>query len=466
LTRGEFIERRTGKLAKARRISITNDSPTSSAQNKVTEQTVVVQNHALDSPILSDFLLRRPMATSSLWTLPRALWAIVVGVSVAIASGAFGLEPPASFLAKLFLIAFLASLLVLVGGQRFFGGRRARRLYLGLVVAGIATLVTLVAGEFLVRFLFRDVTTTDENASYFADRWWTDHPPIKNSLGFREREFSAFPAPDTYRIAIVGDSFTFGQGIPDDARLSNLLEKRLNEGDRSFEVLNFGISGAETIDEIKTLKQFVLPNHPDFVMLQWFVNDIDDHTTAHSRPMPLLPSKTLVQMLRRRSALYYLLNHEWEMLQTSFGGGGDTVLARFREPDGSYARKYAMLLGQFIATVQSSGVPIAILIYPQLADAHGTPADYPEGDVLDFVMHVCADHNITCLDLRQVFAGVEPSMRLWANRMDAHPGRLAHEMVADYVMQMLRPKWERAASAPSGPDSANLVKVVPRNDLQ
>jgi hypothetical protein len=355
---------------------------------------------------------------------------------------------------------------VLVGGTRLFGARRARRLYLGLVIAGIATLATLVAGEFLVRFLFRDVTTTDENASYFADRWWKEHPPTKNSLGFREREFSAFPMPGTYRIAIVGDSFTFGQGIPDDARLSNLLEKRLNEGDRSHEVLNFGISGAETIDEIKTLKRYVLPSHPDFVILQWFVNDIDDHTTAHFRPMPLIPSKTLVSMLRRRSALYYLLNHEWEMLQTSLGRGGDTVLTRFREPDQRYAQRYATLLGQFITTVQSSGVPIAILIYPQLADVHGIPADYPEADVLDFVMHVCADHNITCLDLRQVFAGVEPSNRLWANRMDAHPGRLAHEMVADYVMKMLRPKWERSTPAPGGPDSANPVIVVPRHDLQ
>jgi hypothetical protein len=78
----------------------------------------------------------------------------------------------------------------------------------------MSTLVALVASELLVRYLFRDITTTGRNSGYFSDRYWATHPPRRNSLGFREREFDSVPTPGTFRIALVGDSFTYGQGIP------------------------------------------------------------------------------------------------------------------------------------------------------------------------------------------------------------------------------------------------------------
>lgn len=51
---------------------------------------------------------------------------------------------------------------------------RAKGLPNVVVNLGIFSLtiaVLLVAAEFGVRYLFRDVTTTSDNRSYFAERW-------------------------------------------------------------------------------------------------------------------------------------------------------------------------------------------------------------------------------------------------------------------------------------------------------
>ena len=58
-------------------------------------------------------------------------------------------------------------------------------------------------------------------------RFWRKTPHAVeirfNAEGFREREFTA-KAPGTWRIAVVGDSFTYGHGLPEEASWPRQLE--------------------------------------------------------------------------------------------------------------------------------------------------------------------------------------------------------------------------------------------------
>jgi lysophospholipase L1-like esterase len=96
-----------------------------------------------------------------------------------------------------------------------------------------------------------------------------------NSWGFREQEFEMSKPRGVYRIAVIGDSFTYGQGIPEEDRFTELMEKFLNDQMKKYEVLNFGRGGAQTVDEVATLRNIVLRMNPDFILLQWFVNDFE-----------------------------------------------------------------------------------------------------------------------------------------------------------------------------------------------
>ena len=50
-----------------------------------------------------------------------------------------------------------------------------------------------------------------------------------NSKGLRDREIAVQRRPGVFRILMLGDSLTFGWGVPQDSTIPKLLEKRLIE---------------------------------------------------------------------------------------------------------------------------------------------------------------------------------------------------------------------------------------------
>jgi hypothetical protein len=188
---------------------------------------------------------------------------------------------------------------------------------LTVLLVFVTVVLALAALETVTRFIYRDITTTGDNRSYFVHKWLRQNPPSLNRYGFRERDFSPIPLKDTYRIAVIGDSFTYGQGIPESDRMTNLLEAYLNRPDSlvAFEVLNFGRSGTDTSEHVRFLNDYVLRIKPNFVLLQWFVNDVRNDRSMRYRALPLVPWRPLHRFLATRSALFYLINHGWVQLQ-------------------------------------------------------------------------------------------------------------------------------------------------------
>lgn len=87
-----------------------------------------------------------------------------------------------------------------------------------------------------------------------------------NRAGFRGPD----PSPDPeYRVVALGDSITMGLRIEDDAELyTHHLAQALD-----VEVLNFGVSGYNTPQEVATLETRALHLQPDLVLLQYCLND-------------------------------------------------------------------------------------------------------------------------------------------------------------------------------------------------
>ncbi|MFC2135186.1 SGNH/GDSL hydrolase family protein [Bacteroidota bacterium] len=100
-----------------------------------------------------------------------------------------------------------------------------------------------------------------------------------NSAGFRDEEFSYNKKNNTFRIAVLGDSVTFGLYINDSSKiLTEILEKQLNKGNSSieFEVMNFGVGGYSLIQERVLLQEKVLKYYPDLIIIVFFPNDVDE----------------------------------------------------------------------------------------------------------------------------------------------------------------------------------------------
>lgn len=111
--------------------------------------------------------------------------------------------------------------------------------------------------------------------SFFGDRY-----NVKiNSKGLRDHEFSYKNPENTFRILLLGDSFTFGVKVELNETFPKLLENELNYKykSRNYEVINAGVPAWGTINELCYLKEEGLKYNPDLIVLAFFYNDIMDN---------------------------------------------------------------------------------------------------------------------------------------------------------------------------------------------
>jgi hypothetical protein len=100
-----------------------------------------------------------------------------------------------------------------------------------------------------------------------------------NNKGMRGPGDYAYEKEDgTYRIAVLGDSFTFGFGVETPDTMCVLLEEMLNasEDGQTFQVYNFGVNSYSPITEYLYLKHELIKYDPDLVVLMYDIGDIQD----------------------------------------------------------------------------------------------------------------------------------------------------------------------------------------------
>lgn len=95
-----------------------------------------------------------------------------------------------------------------------------------------------------------------------------------NRLGYRDHDHALAKPPGMLRVVVLGDSIAAGYGI---ARLQEMfpaiLGERLREAGLRIEVLNFGVTGYNTAQEVETLRARALAFAPDVVLVAYCHND-------------------------------------------------------------------------------------------------------------------------------------------------------------------------------------------------
>ncbi|HOW59325.1 MAG TPA: SGNH/GDSL hydrolase family protein [Candidatus Omnitrophota bacterium] len=94
-----------------------------------------------------------------------------------------------------------------------------------------------------------------------------------NSSGFRDREYPAQKKPGVRRIIFLGDSVVYGNYLTWDQTIPKQLELNFQKNGRQVEVLNFGVSGYETEQEVEFFKEIGAKFNPDAVIVGYTMND-------------------------------------------------------------------------------------------------------------------------------------------------------------------------------------------------
>jgi len=104
-----------------------------------------------------------------------------------------------------------------------------------------------------------------------------------NRDSLRGPELSRRKPPGTIRIAVLGDSFVEAQQVAQDQTFCAVMQRALGAclqpRARTVEVLNFGVDGYGTTQELITLRRRVWQFQPDAVVLAFFSgNDLRNNT--------------------------------------------------------------------------------------------------------------------------------------------------------------------------------------------
>src|SRR5262249_33386146 len=124
------------------------------------------------------------------------------------------------------------------------------------------------------------------------------------------------------RFVIIGDSVAFGQGVGEGETLSQQLQSRLSSKlDSPVEVVNLGVPGYDTCQELWAFKERALPLHPKAGILVYVDNDTDPPVFQVKGDRVISPDVRtglygdFMAALRKHSSAYNLLWTRWQVLK-------------------------------------------------------------------------------------------------------------------------------------------------------
>jgi lysophospholipase L1-like esterase len=210
--------------------------------------------------------------------------------------------------------------------------------------------------------------------------------------------------PGTIRILLFGDSTVAGRGVPPDRAIHRDLERLLRRTGRRVEVLNAGVEGYSTDQELLLMRRLIPLYHPDLVAYGLCDNDFGGNESRQAYGLPK-PRFTLAaggeltylppamgsprpaaaaagdsgggpRQWIQRSALYRLLQPRIAVLRARFGSWRDRNLLGIA-PDFYYAperldaidwKLFTALLTAMDGAARSGGARFFFYAHPALAE--------------------------------------------------------------------------------------------------
>ena len=181
------------------------------------------------------------------------------------------------------------------------------------VIATSFLIATLVLAEFVVRTLFPEWAPRTPRLAKFWQHdelyGWSHIPGARgrftsygfdvqveiNAQGFRGPDIAPVKDTSKTRVLVVGDSLVWGFGVEQEEIFTSKMAARC----QNLEVINFGVSGYSTDQELLLFKEQGKSLEPDVVVLVVSGNDFSDNLRStmyvyYQKPVFLLEDDRLV----------------------------------------------------------------------------------------------------------------------------------------------------------------------------
>jgi hypothetical protein len=307
-----------------------------------------------------------------------------------------------------------------------------------------------------------------------------------NRWGFRDRDRILEKPPGMFRIALVGDSVVEGVHVNPDQVMNIQMEKLLlQQGYHNVEVMNFGIEGIGTTQELIMYKDRIRRFHPDLVVLTVSDNDVMNNSSTlqpksygiHTwycpyynldangqlvfQPVQRRPLNGLVTFLERHSYLVYYVEriwykadfqlYKWHGMPVYFGSYSDDPL----DPEWQQAWTVTeKVMARMRDTVEADGAKFVVVPWSNFSDIDpdwrqrltrqfGPLPKELAPERLDQRLQQIADRD------KLTMASLTPFMQAYRDQhqlpwpyfsltCDPHFSALGHQVAAAAIMDMLK----------------------------
>ncbi len=265
----------------------------------------------------------------------------------------------------------------------------------------------------------------------------------KNSFGLRDQDYPVVKPPNSKRVLILGDSFTFGVGVADDAAIfPELLEKQLNtefaEQGMTIEILNGGIPASLTNNWVDVLEHAKYLSKFDVILIVFFLRD---GTRTFDIESFFNPIRNELEMKNQEAFLYqYSYLFRWYQdfrdrtyLSEKYSNALNEAYLGGHEQTQEWEIAKANIL-RIKATSEEIDARVGLVVFPVLAELND---NYPFKEIFEVIIGFSTENGIPTHSLLPAFMGRnEPE--LWVSSFDQHPSMLAHEIAANSILPFLR----------------------------
>ncbi|MGH7765907.1 MAG: SGNH/GDSL hydrolase family protein, partial [Candidatus Binatia bacterium] len=251
---------------------------------------------------------------------------------------------------------------------------------------------------------------------------------VINELGLRDREPEK-KLDGELRILLLGDSVTFGWGVPIQATFGRKLETILGSKlRRPVRTVNTGVGSYNTVQEYAALRTYADVIEPDVVLLLYLNNDIETNDP------PFDPwSQVSLRGKSPRETVAILLGYSWLYRLGHFV----SQLSRSNRPSrfDKNARGVTESMDALAAIAtfcRERGIEFVTFFYPLRRISPGGLS----AAVFSEIQTVGRNHGFSVADVGPWWADVD--MRSVTNsRIDPHPNERGHEILAAGMAEFL-----------------------------
>ncbi|MBF0504787.1 MAG: hypothetical protein HQL14_06765 [Candidatus Omnitrophica bacterium] len=243
-----------------------------------------------------------------------------------------------------------------------------------------------------------------------------------NADGFRGKDY---PVARTHqkRIIFLGSSFLLGWGVKEEDTFHNILESNLSKI-YPTQIINTGMINYNTDQETHLFIAKGLKYHPDKVVVFWVGSDV--MPTPHKSKWRFLGHSQFITLCWSFS--HILAEHLDAAKSYKFYYSG-----QYKEGAPGLVRAKEAIL-ELKDVCRKNHILLQVVMMPDLHNL----ANYPFKKGYRMIQGFFRDNGIDVLDVTPFFSKWHDPTALWVSLDDAHPNKIAHQLIAEHTLDFIK----------------------------